>query len=293
MIPLLAIAVAAVLLSVLLIRRAIWRRNRRAMLMGLPPEPDWAPILARNMVYAHLPEPLKRRLAGLMHVFLDEKRFEGCGGLEMTDEIRVTIAAQACVLLLGRTGGVFPQMRSIFVYPGAYVPDKLEMRGALLGDPIPRLGEAWHRGPVVLAWDESSRGLTGRAVVRSPVIHEFAHQLDSEDGPADGMPILPRSSSYADWARVLHREFVRLRRNVTRGRPDVIDAYGAENPAEFFAVVTETFFEHPHALRRQHPELYAQLRGYYNLDPAAWTMPDAAGAAPASAPVSAGRQTAG
>jgi Mlc titration factor MtfA (ptsG expression regulator) len=149
------------------------------------------------MVYIHLPEPLKRRLVGMMHIFLDEKHIEGCGGLELTDEIRISIAAQACALLVGRAGRVFPHMRSVFVYPGAYVSGRLEWHNGLLAESHPRLGEAWHRGPVVLAWDVASRSLTGLQSVRNPVIHEFAHQLDDENGQMDGTPILVGQSGYA------------------------------------------------------------------------------------------------
>ena len=260
--------------SACVVWRTTWRRKRRARLSALPPCPNWDAILSRNAVYTHLSEPLKRRLAGMMHVFLDEKRIEGCGGLEMTDEIRVTIALQACVLLLGRTGRIFPRTQSVFVYPGTYAPDGLQMRDGLLAEPPPRLGEAWHRGPVVLAWDAASHALTGQQAEKSPVVHEFAHQLDDEDGQFDGTPVLRGRSSYAEWARVFHREFSALQRHVRRGLADVIDAYGATDPAEFFAVATETFFERPVALRREHPDLYRQLQRYYSLDPASWVVPD-------------------
>lgn len=278
-----AICVAlAVSLTACLAWRAERRRKRRDWLMALPPGPGWDAVLDRNMIYNQLPEPLKRRLVGLMHVFLDEKRLEGCGGLEMTDSIRVTIAAQACVLLLGRSGQVFPHTRSVFVYPGAYVSGRLEFRDGLLVESPRRLGEAWRRGPVVLAWDAASHALTGLQVAPSPVIHEFAHQLDHQDGQADGAAVPRGQSGYAEWARVFQREFFALRRRVRRGRADVIDAYGATNPAEFFAVATETFFERPTALRSQHPDLYRQLQGYYNLDTAGWQTPENQAPAPAT-----------
>jgi hypothetical protein len=260
------------------------RRARRRRLLALPAPPDWEPRLRRNIpVYTRLPEPLRGRLAGLVHVFLDEKRFEGCGGLEMTDEIRLTVAAQACILLLGGSGRFFPQMRSIFVYPAAYVTGRPEWDGALLAESHPRLGESWHRGPVVLAWDAASHRLTDMRGGRNVVMHEFAHQLDSEDGAGDGTPALAGRSSYAEWARVFHREFEALRRRAGRGQKETLDAYGATNPAEFFAVATEAFFERPEPLLRLHPDLYRQLQGYYNLDPAAWRTPADQSPAPPAA----------
>jgi len=283
--PLVLLAVAAGF-AVLLGGLAAWatsarvNRARRARLLALPAPPDWEPILRRNVpAYNRLPEPLKGRLAGLMHVFLEEKRFEGCGGLEMTDEIRLTVAAQACILLLGGAGRLYPQMQSIFVYPAAYVTGKPDQFGIIATESRPRSGESWHRGPVVLAWDAACHRLNDAWRGRNAVMHEFAHQLDSEDGAGDGIPALPGQSSYAEWARVFHREFEALRLRAGRGQKDVMDDYGATNPAEFFAVATEAFFERSLALRRRHPDLYAQLQGYYNLDPAEWGV--SAGQAPA------------
>jgi len=162
----LPLLLAAGLVAVLSVCMALWaglrsaRRSSRRRLLALPAPAEWGPVLRRNVpLYGRLPGPLKERLAGLMHAFLNEKRFEGSGGLEMTEEIRLTVAAQACILLLGwpeaellgGAGRFFPQMRSIFVYPAAYVHDELEYRDGLLKEPSPQLGESWYRGPVVLA----------------------------------------------------------------------------------------------------------------------------------------------
>jgi hypothetical protein len=270
----------AVLLGGLAAWAAIARVNhaRRARLLALPAPPEWEPVLRRNVpIYSRLPAPLQRQLAGLMHVFLAEKQFAGCGGLEMTDEIRITVAAQACILLLGGAGRFYPQMQSIFVYPAAYVTGRAERIDGLLEGIRPRAGESWHRGPVVLTWDAASHRLEGTRAGNNVVMHEFAHQLDSEDGAGDGVPVLPGQSSYAEWARVFHREFEALRRRAGRGEPDVMDEYGATNPAEFFAVATEAFFERSLALRARHPELYRQLQGYFQLDPAEWQTGSPAG----------------
>jgi Mlc titration factor MtfA (ptsG expression regulator) len=183
----------------------------------------------------------------------------------MTDEIRVTIAAHAALLLLGGARGFFPGLVSILVYPSAYrgkVTQRLPW-GIIEEGEQGRLGESWHDGVVVLSWDDTLRGAADTRDGHNVVLHEFAHQLDQEDGTADGTPYLGRRSLYAAWARVLGADFERLREG-----PGVLDRYGATNPAEFFAVATETFFEKPHQLRAQNGELYEQLRAYYGVDPA-------------------------
>jgi Mlc titration factor MtfA (ptsG expression regulator) len=183
----------------------------------------------------------------------------------MTDEIRVTIAAHAALLLLGGARGFFPGLVSILVYPSAYrgkVTQRLPS-GIIEEGEQGRLGESWHDGVVVLSWDDTLRGAADTRDGHNVVLHEFAHQLDQEDGTADGTPYLGRRSLYAAWARVLGADFERLREG-----PGVLDRYGATNPAEFFAVATETFFEKPHQLRAQNGELYEQLRAYYGVDPA-------------------------
>ena len=248
--------------------RQIHRQEVRA-----EPFPDtWRAILKRNMkLYARLPPALREELHGHLQVFLAEKHFEGCGGLELTDEMRVTIAAQACLLLLNRRVDPYPKLGSILVYPGAYRPRRMAGPG-LRHEPMDtvRLGESSSRGAVVLAWEAVQPDPEGSAEPRNLVLHEFAHQLDQEDGVADGAPLLERPASYSTWAQVLSREYAALKERAESGEPTLLDAYGATNPAEFFAVATETFFEKPLEMRREHPELYEELRGYYNLDPAEW-----------------------
>ena len=132
-----------------------------------------------------------------------------------------------------------------------------------------RLGEAWKDGVVVLSWDDVRRGASDLHDGQNVVLHEFAHQLDQQDGSADGAPILEHRSQYLTWARVLRHDFEQLRSDTEQGRSDVLDAYGATSPAEFFAVATECFFEKPLALRARHPLLYEQLQSFYRQDPAA------------------------
>ena len=245
-------------------------RARRRRLLTAPFPDTWAGILRRNLPpYAALSPEERKRLHGTMNVFLHEKHFEGCGGLELTDEMRVTIAAQACMLLLNRPAEVYPRLRTILVYPSTYVAGG---RGLFVKDEPEsvRLGESWQTGAVVLAWNSVKGGAANFDDGRNVTLHEFAHQLDQEDGVADGAPILEDRSAYRTWARVLSREYKALRRRTKKGRRTVMDRYGTTNPAEFFAVATEAFFEKPRSLRGKRPDLYKELRSYYHTDPLAW-----------------------
>ncbi len=246
-----------------------WRRPR---LRSRPLPPEWRAIIERNVPYVRLLSPKERaQLAGDIQVFLAEKRFEGCGGLHMTDEIRVTIAAQACLLLLNRSTDYYPTLRTILVYPAGYVAHAASRQpdGTVIEGPQHRAGESWLRGAVVLSWDDVRRGAADPFDGRNLVLHEFAHQLDGESGANEGAPALGERSRYVAWARVLGREYEQLIADLERRMPTLIDGYGAATPAEFFAVITEAFFERPLALRRRHPEQYEPLRSFYQQDPAA------------------------
>jgi Mlc titration factor MtfA (ptsG expression regulator) len=246
-------------------RRAAWRQE------SLPPE--WAAIVERNVpAYARLPDDDRRALLGHARVFLEEKSFEGAGGLELTDEIRVTIAAQASLLLLGLedAGDYYPGLRSIVVYPHTYQAPHEERDGMLVHEGVhARLGESWTHGAVVLSWDGVRAGTAHPGDGQNLVLHEFAHQLDQADGAADGTPALSSRAAYAPWAAVLGERYLELRRAAEAGRRSVLDEYGATNEAEFFAVATEAFFEKPLRLRRRLPDLYDELSAYFGQDPAA------------------------
>lgn len=253
-----------------------WMTHRRAEEMRGRPLPDeWSAIIARNVPFvSHLPPADRVELAGHVQVFLAEKPFEGCGGLEITDEVRVTVAATACILLLHRGTACYPDLKSILVYPTAYlVPAGQAVGGGMVSDdPQGRLGESWVRGVVVLAWDNVLAGAADIHDGHNVVLHEFAHQLDQETGAGDGAPVLPQRSMYVAWARVLGHEFDQLVRDAADNHRTLIDTYGATNPAEFFAVVTEAFFEKPRQLRAKHPELYLELQLFYKQDPAALNL---------------------
>jgi Mlc titration factor MtfA (ptsG expression regulator) len=246
------------------------RRNRATSRQF--PEP-WDRIVAANVLLdARLPAGDRIELRRRMQVFLAEKRFEGVGGLEMTDEIRVTVAAQACLLLLHRGDGDYPALSTILVYPTAYRVPILEHSadGMVTEGHQVRLGEAWNAETIILSWDDVRGGAAGDDNGRNVVFHEFAHQLDMEDRDANGAPVLADHAMYAAWARVLGHEYEQLRSAVERRERTLLDAYGTQSPAEFFAVATEAFFEKPIKLRDEHSELYAQLREFYRQDPAAW-----------------------
>ena len=249
-------------------------RERRRRRLRATPFPDaWRAIVEQRFaLFPRLAPEDQAELLGHMQVFLDEKKFEGCGGLEITDEIRVTIAAQACLLLLHREPHYYPRLVSILVYPHAYVAQARERLpgGIVVETPSGRLGESWVDDVVVLAWDAVRAGASDANDGHNVVLHEFAHQLDQEDGTSNGAPILEHRTQYVAWARILGAEFTALRDAAEQGRPTDIDPYGATDPAEFFAVVTEEFFERPEALRRRHPDLYEELRAFYRQDPAAF-----------------------
>ncbi len=247
--------------------------RRRQRLRSQPFPEEWVEIILRNVPYYRvLPEEDRRELYGHIMVLLSEKHFEGCGGLDLTDEILVTIAAHACVLLLHRETDYYPNLKSIVVYPDAFIVPRTrtDESGLVEEEEEVLSGESWSRGTLVLSWHDVKRRVSRRGHHgQNVVIHEFAHELDHERGGADdGVPILPEPSMYAEWARVMEDEYERLVRAVERSRPTVIDPYGAESPAEFFAVVTESFFEDPIPLRERHRELYELLSRYYAQDPA-------------------------
>lgn len=245
--------------------------KRRQRLMAQPFPAGWSGIIQRNVPFYHrLPPEDQQELQGHIQVFLVEKRFEGCGGLAITDEIRVTIAAYACILLLHRSTDYYPLLVTILVYPHTFVVSQYQAgpAGQVLESSETLVGESWRHGNVVLAWDEVQHSAFDLHDGHNVVLHEFAHQLDEEDGTANGAPVLPQRAMYGAWARILGEDYAELVQETEEGHPSTLDQYGATNPAEFFAVATEAFFETPVKLRAQHPRLYSELRLYYQQDPA-------------------------
>jgi Mlc titration factor MtfA (ptsG expression regulator) len=250
-------------------------RRRRARLRAQPFPPAWRAIIERSMpVFGRLPPDDQTELLGHVQVFLAEKHFEGSGGLEMTDEIRLTIAAQACMLLLHRDTDYYPDLTSIIVYPSGYVAHEDRPIGGGIweeGDEG-RLGHtARELRAMVLAWDAAKLGAADPSDGKNLILHEFAHQLDFENLSADGTPALETRGAYHAWARVMSREFATLQHAEYAGIPTLLDQYGATNPAEFFAVATEAFFERPRALKHRHPELYRELADFFHQDPVGYS----------------------
>lgn len=253
----------------------LFTNRRREKLRSTPAPAEWLSILDRNFsMFRRLSPEDREELLGHIQVFLAEKHFEGCGGLELTDEIRVTIAAQACLLLLHRDTDYYPNLTSVLVYPTGYVAEDTRYLGGGLWEegPEDRLGHTAHNlRALVLAWDAARHGAMHPGDGENVVLHEFAHQLDFENRSADGTPELETRAEYLSWARVMSAEFERLRRSIPYDYDAVLDIYGAQNPTEFFAVATEAFFERPRALRRKHAELYDALMRFFRQDPATFS----------------------
>ncbi len=249
-----------------------YKHFRRNKLFSIALAPEHIGILIKNVsIYSLLPDELREELHGRINIFLDEKEFLGRGGLKITDEIRMTVAGNACLLLLGQEKRRFPGFTSILVYPDTYVAKQVKYDGLVqvIDDSI-RSGESWHRGPVVLSWADVMRGSLDHTEGHNVVLHEFAHKLDEENSIVDGLPVLRDNADYAQWADVLNKEYESFLIRVEKGTNSVIDEYGATSPPEFFAVATESFFEKPVQMKSKLPDLYQQLEKFYGLDPASW-----------------------
>lgn len=253
-----------------------WVAFRRERLWRNAFPAPWRKILQKRMpLLRRLPADLQLQLKKHIQVFIAEKTFIGCAGLRITDEIRVVIAAQACLLLLNRSTDYYPNLRQILVYPDAFIVDRVsvdssgvqqEQRQALAG-------ESWEQGQVILSWQDCLEGAALPDDGRNVVIHEFAHQLDQESGSANGAPFFGPgglSNNRKRWAAVFTQAYAQLQQEAESGYSGLLSHYGAKDPAEFFAVVSEVFFEQPAQLEQAYPQLYRELADYYHLEPARW-----------------------
>lgn len=265
-----AVTVLALAGVLALLAQPWWTARRRDRLRARRFAPAWRRVLHERVpIVARLPVELRRQLERHVQVFIAEKPFIGCRGQAISDELRVTVAAQACLLLLGQARpDYYPRLRQILVYPDAFVVERehplghgwvQQQRQALAG-------ESWTQGQVILAWAEVLAGAADPADGRNVVLHEFAHQVDQDSGVADGRPWRPTRALRRRWARTMDAALARLRSAPSA----LLDAYGASEPAEFFAVATEVFFERPQALAAEAPAVYRELAELYRVDPARW-----------------------
>ena len=263
--PLVAVVVAIFVYFYSVKWRDQWVRSR-------PFPSQWLTLLTDGLdIYSCLSPQEQTRLRQLILVFMARKRFYGCAGLVVTDQMRIIIAAEACLLLLNHGWAVYPKLSSVLIYPSAFrvKRDEVQADGVVHSADHHLLGESWGSGRVILSWDDVVSGATDFTDGHNVVLHEFAHQLDAESGTTNGAPPL-RHNSYKSWSKVFTENFEDLRERSERRQATVMDNYGATNPAEFFAVATETFFEEPHQLYDRRPDLYEELCQYYQLDPRSW-----------------------
>jgi Mlc titration factor MtfA (ptsG expression regulator) len=244
--------------------------RHRKRIKARPFPNEWLTIVERNVAFfERLPANDQHELVDHIHIFLAEKNFEGVE-FGITDEVRVTIAAQACLLLLHRKTDYFPRLLTILVYPSTYLANENRPITAEIWEEgkSHRAGEtARTMGSMVLAWDAVKSGAADPSDGKNVVLHEFAHQLDYENFAADGTPALATRQQQLAWREVMRTEFASLRAAEETGIPTLLDTYGATNAAEFFAVSTEAFFERPVMLRAQHPRLYAEFQNYFQQNP--------------------------
>jgi len=266
-----------ILIGVLLIGYSVgkpyWDEYQRDKIRSLPFKKEWRKIIQQRMPYfRQMPADLQLQLKQHIQVFLAEKNFIGCNGIKITDEIRITVAAQACLLLLNRKTDYYAKLQTILVYPRAFIKEQQSMNadGTQYAQKMALAGESWDFGKVVLSWQDTLDGAKIPDDGRNVVIHEFAHQLDQENGKANGAPILHKGQSYQCWSEVFSVQFEQLRRQAKTGAPSLFDYYGATEPAEFFAVTSEVFFEQAKKFHYEYPKLYQQLKQYYQVDPVHW-----------------------
>src|SRR5438067_11039425 len=251
------------------------KQQRRRRLRARPFPKEWLKLIQRHVVFfSKLSASDRAELLGHIQVLLAEKRFEGCGGFAITDEVRVTIAAQACLLLLHRDTDYFPDLLTILVYPLTYMVEEKRQVGEHVWEEgtVGRLGATGRSmGSLVLSWGAVKHGAADPSDCKNVVLHEFAHQLDYENHAADGVPGLATREQQSAWSEVMRTEFASLRAADESGIPTLLDTYGATDLVEFFAVSVEAFFEQPRALRAGHPRLDGGSLNYFQQDPVAYS----------------------
>jgi Mlc titration factor MtfA (ptsG expression regulator) len=251
------------------------KNKKRQKLRDEATPAEWPVWIDNNFaMWKHIPEDDRREILSHINVFLNEKSFEGCNGLEITDEIKVTIAAQACLFLLHRKHDYYPSLHSILVYPEPFLTatEEVDEAGVVTEVVKDQAGQTWERGSLVLAWDEVIEGGRDLEDGFNVVLHEFAHQLDLENGEIDGVPRLEGKGQYKRWIDIFSNAYETFCNDIDRGKATFLDPYGDEHPSEFFAVAVESFFEEPRDFQRAHPDLYDVMKDYFSQDPAAWPV---------------------
>jgi Mlc titration factor MtfA (ptsG expression regulator) len=251
------------------------RKQRRKRILAQPFPSEWERAIFENMAhYRWLNEREQLRLRRLVQVFIAEKRWEGAGGLVITDEIKATVAAQACLLILALEHDFYRQVESIVIYPSTVLtparqPSFFANSATIVQAPMPILGQAFTLGPVILAWDAVRSGGQNARDAKNVVYHEFAHKLDMLSGRANGVPPLADRATYNRWVEIFTEAYEDLSARAQASEKLFLDPYALSNGAEFFAVATESFFERPCVMRDGHAAMYAVLRDFYRQDPAA------------------------
>jgi Mlc titration factor MtfA (ptsG expression regulator) len=253
-----------------------WRAYRQRRLLTHPFPAHWRRVLQRRVpLLKRMPVDLQLQLKQCIQIFIAEKAFIGCAGLQVTEEMRVVIAAQACLLVMNRSMQHFDHVRQILIYPGSFLVRRTvtDDIGVQSNQRQALSGESWAQGQVILSWQDTLEGAAIADDGRNVVLHEFAHQLDQESGFAQGAP-LPAAGdtlySPQRWKRVLSQAYAQLQDQAHRGEQGLFNHYGAQSPAEFFAVVTEVFFEQGVEMDEHYPALYQELSSYYKVDTASW-----------------------
>ncbi|WP_379547906.1 zinc-dependent peptidase [Qipengyuania sp. DSG2-2] len=263
---------AALLAAGALLYRWYARRLNRQELLAKPLTPQQRAVVERLVpLVRRLPQPLRLKLEGKMNLFLDQITFRGLNELEVSEEMKLSIAAQACLLIVNSPAW-YDTLRNVLIYPSAFLTNRNAHDGHFVHEKShATLGESWARGPVVLSWDDALRGGLDAEDGHNVVVHEFAHQFDALSGHTNGIPILRKGQTYAGWEKAMLQAYNDHIEQLGRGERTLIDPYGATNHEEFFAEAIVTFFEKPRALRSEDPALYDQLAQLLALDPAEWT----------------------
>lgn len=248
-----------------------WRNRRRRKILASPMPAHWKPILDENISQLARLTPAQRELLyQRVQIFIHEKYWEGCNGFEITEEVQLLIAGQACLLTLGFATECFDRLGTVLVYPDTYVAKEslVNSIGVVTEGTSFRLGEAWNQGPIILSWANILEGAQNPDDGENVVFHEFAHYYDAIDRQMNGTPPLSSDAEYERWNRVMTAEYESLVEQLRHGHSRFINPYAATNPAEFFAVCSEHFFEVPDQLREYSAELYDTLKLFYRQDPA-------------------------